>query len=574
MYGLRGEERRLAELSRSGPTQPMNYNKLKSAHACRYMIVNSIHHCISALPCLVDEDLKGNDVDATAAPILTSPSIALNDSALEEKDDTRSSVDLTGTNPATPRPHDHDISNAAAADFIKSEGKGDETVDNNDPHVEPNADGAATATNVDGAKQLSSPPPKNDDEGTHSPPPPPSSHSGPKAEDEEDDDEKSVVVPTEINKKEAPKPPKLDVSALNTPPPLTKSFLLDSSADGYESGTEEEQAAFMRDVESFHKQNHLEFKPPKFYKEELNLLKLWRLVIKLGGYEQALLEYEKNKLKNGELPFSDGPLTESMRTENQADSTIWRCKNENVALELGAHTIHWFADNGVENCDSYIFFFENKYNQRFDSGEKTAMHSNEGYSAFRCCFKSDLDVISMGAMFLSGKAGGSQALASGRARRDAAARAMQGWHSQRLLGNGEVCHPIIKDKNLSSTPKGDKQLKTNGLLKRKRLSPVESAVHFGHKKTIKPQGDAMVIDVGPPADWVKINVQKTVHVQSDPAGRLIISGQPEHLDNPWGVTPFKKVVSLPTRIDPHQTSAVVTLHGQLFVRVPFEMSDL
>lgn len=168
---------------------------------------------------------------------------------------------------------------------------------------------------------------------------------------------------------------------------------------------------------------------------------------------------------------------------------------------------------------------------------------------------------------------------------------MQGWHSQRLLGNGEVCHPIIKDKNLSSTPKGDKQLKTNGLLKRKRLSPVEGAVHFGHKKAIKSQGDAMVIDVGPPADWVKINVQKTndcfeiyalvpgllreeVHVQSDPAGRLIISGQPEHLDNPWGVTPFKKVVSLPTRIDPHQTSAVVTLHGQLFVRVPFEMSDL
>lgn len=32
---------------------------------------------------------------------------------------------------------------------------------------------------------------------------------------------------------------------------------------------------------------------------------------------------------------------------------------------------------------------------------------------------------------------------SGRARRDAAARAMQGWHS-RLHGNGEVGDPIIK----------------------------------------------------------------------------------------------------------------------------------
>lgn len=114
-----------------------------------------------------------------------------------------------------------------------------------------------------------------------------------------------------------------------------------------------------------------------------------------------------------------------------------------------------------------------------------------------------------------------------------------------------------------------------------------------------------------------------VRVQSDPAGRLVISGQPEQLDNPWGVTPFKKVwieipfpsvdfhpqllaymnlywfwyferivviyssqgnsaklkiefqvVSLPSRIDPHQTSAVVTLHGQLFVRVPFEQADV
>lgn len=37
-----------------------------------------------------------------------------------------------------------------------------------------------------------------------------------------------------------------------------------------------------------------------------------------------------------------------------------------------------------------------------------------------------------------------QGLGSGRARRDAAARAMQGWHSKRLLGSGEVCQPIIK----------------------------------------------------------------------------------------------------------------------------------
>ncbi|KAI3824889.1 hypothetical protein L1987_06362 [Smallanthus sonchifolius] len=90
-------------------------------------------------------------------------------------------------------------------------------------------------------------------------------------------------------------------------------------------------------------------------------------------------------------------------------------------------------------------------------------------------------------------------------------------------------------------------------------------------------------------------LREEVRVQSDPVGRLVISGQPEQLDNPWGLSPFKKVqhpttklkinkldskpfvikvVSLPSRIDPHQTSAVVTLHGQLFVRVPFEQPSL
>ncbi|KAK3007612.1 hypothetical protein RJ639_014263 [Escallonia herrerae] len=52
-----------------------------------------------------------------------------------------------------------------------------------------------------------------------------------------------------------------------------RSFLLDSDAGGDESGTEEEQAAFMKELETFHKENYLEFKPPRFYQEPLNLLK-------------------------------------------------------------------------------------------------------------------------------------------------------------------------------------------------------------------------------------------------------------------------------------------------------------
>nr|GMC70636.1 AT-rich interactive domain-containing protein 6-like isoform X1 [Ipomoea batatas]GMC77035.1 AT-rich interactive domain-containing protein 6-like isoform X1 [Ipomoea batatas] len=346
------------------------------------------------------------------------------------------------------------------------------------------------------------------------------------------------VLPTSQVNTGLPKPD-MDVghdSNMNLTP---KSFLLDTNAVGVdESGTEEEQAAFMKELETFHKERCLEFKPPRFYGEPLNCLKLWRAVIRLGGYEQvtscklwrqvgesfkppktcttvswtfrcfyekALLEYEKYKMRSGELPFADASFSEPSSTGNPVM--------------------------------------------------------------------------------------GNQASGSGRARRDAAARAMQGWHSQRLLGNGEVGDPIIKDKNPISTPKREKQLKSIGLLKRKKLSPVDNVAKATRLKIPKIQSESMVADIGAPADWVKINVQRTndcfevyalvpgllreeVRVQSDPAGRLVISGQPEQLDNPWGVTPFKKVVSLPSRIDPHQTSAVVTLHGQLFVRVPFEQSDI
>ncbi|CAI9104842.1 OLC1v1003619C3 [Oldenlandia corymbosa var. corymbosa] len=220
--------------------------------------------------------------------------------------------------------------------------------------------------------------------------------------------------------------------------------------------TEEEQAAFMKELELFHKSKFLEFKPPKFYQEPLNCLKLWKAVIKLGGYEQvtacklwrqvgesfnppktcttvswtfrgfyekALLEYEKHKMRNGELPFNDGSFLESSSVGNQAG--------------LG------------------------------------------------------------------------QASGSGRARRDAAARAMQGWHTQRLLGNGEVGDPIIKDKTSISTPKREKQLKSVGLLKRKKLSPVDHSLEVARQKAVKLQLETMVVDIGTPADWVKINVQKT-----------------------------------------------------------------
>jgi hypothetical protein len=43
--------------------------------------------------------------------------------------------------------------------------------------------------------------------------------------------------------------------------------------DGNESGTEEDQAAFMKELENFFRERSMDFKPPKFYGEGLNCLK-------------------------------------------------------------------------------------------------------------------------------------------------------------------------------------------------------------------------------------------------------------------------------------------------------------
>ncbi|XP_050227859.1 AT-rich interactive domain-containing protein 5-like isoform X2 [Mercurialis annua] len=300
------------------------------------------------------------------------------------------------------------------------------------------------------------------------------------------------------------------------------SFLLGDDHDGSESGTEEEQWAFMKELEIFFRERSIEFKPPKFYGEGLNCLKLWRSVMRLGGYDKV------------------------------TSCKFWRQVGESFKPPKTCTTVSWT--------------FRGFYEKTLLDYER---HKTSGGELILPVINSEPVVVD------------NQTSGSGRARRDAAARAMQGWHS-RLLGNGE-------EKDSAPLQKRDKQHKTLGLLKRKKPSYMEDAVKAARAKTSKPQLDVEVVDLGVPADWVKINVQRTkdcfevyalvpgllreeVRVQSDPAGRLVISGEPEHPDNPWGVTPFKKVVSLPSRIDPHQTSAVVTLHGQLFVRVPFEHS--
>ncbi|XP_047980154.1 AT-rich interactive domain-containing protein 3 [Salvia hispanica] len=307
-----------------------------------------------------------------------------------------------------------------------------------------------------------------------------------------------------------------------------------------DDGTPEDQAAFMKELENFYRERAVEFKPPKFYGHPLNCLKLWRAVIRLGGYDRV------------------------------TGSKLWRQVGESFHPPKTCTTVSW----------TFRIFYEKSLLEY----ERHKTQSGE----------LQLPVVMLPEVSgADGEGNGYQGSGSGpgRARRDSAARAMQGWHAQRL-GAGEVGDPIIKDKNLSNMAKNEKNLKSISSLKQKRPNEVEHSTSNKAVRTeISKQLVTSVVDVGPPADWVKINVRQTkecfevyalvpgllreeVRVQSDPAGRLVITGQPEQVDNPWGITPFKKVITLPARIQPVQTSAVVSLHGRLYVRIPIEQPSI
>ncbi|KAG6774865.1 hypothetical protein POTOM_022243 [Populus tomentosa] len=347
------------------------------------------------------------------------------------------------------------------------------------------------------------------------------------------------------------------------------------------AGTLEEQAAFMKDLEIFYKQNIMDFKPPKFYGEPLNCLKLWRSVIKLGGYEVVawFLELVLQSTKSSKLWFKvtfikSNPVDKEARRGFAAPSA------NALALRLLQTSCggKWESLSTLprlaQRCLGHSAFSMRRHFWNMKRIRGKLVSSN---FPVHPCIRLPVSKRRQSAT------SGCQVTGSGRARRDAAARAMQGWHAQHHLGHGEVSEPIVKVKSLNFSRR-EKPLKSFGFHKQKTD---ERPVNAETDKEV----DTEIVDVGPPADWVKINVweskdcyeiyalvlgllREEVRVQSDPVGRLVITGQPEQLDNPWGITPFKKdvnvVVSLPSRIDPLQTSAVVSLHGQLHVRVPFE----
>ncbi|KAK6773774.1 hypothetical protein RDI58_029012 [Solanum bulbocastanum] len=101
-----------------------------------------------------------------------------------------------------------------------------------------------------------------------------------------------------------------------------------------------------------------------------------------------------------------------------------------------------------------------------------------------------------GSSGVANEGSGYQISASGRAVRYSTAHCRLGWHEQHHLGYGEVAEPILKDRSAYIMPKRAKSLKTSDV-----------KINFFPYARL----DVQVVDVGLPADWVKINVRETVY---------------------------------------------------------------
>ncbi|KAH0736549.1 hypothetical protein KY285_012256 [Solanum tuberosum] len=78
-------------------------------------------------------------------------------------------------------------------------------------------------------------------------------------------------------------------------------------------GSLEDQTAFLGKLGTFYREKAMEFKPPRFYGHQLNCLKLWRFVIRLGGYDRFSAPAGRIVVKDLNLPVSTpGEISEGL----------------------------------------------------------------------------------------------------------------------------------------------------------------------------------------------------------------------------------------------------------------------
>ncbi|GMI74719.1 AT RICH INTERACTION DOMAIN 2 [Hibiscus trionum] len=298
----------------------------------------------------------------------------------------------------------------------------------------------------------------------------------------------------------------------------TTGELGNENSDNLWPDTEEGRGAFVKDVEAFYKGNNLVFRRPKFYKEELNLLKLWNAVIDLGGYE---------KVTSCKLWKHVGELFNPPKTCTTA-SRIFRHYYEKALLAYEKHKKPDLQPPpSVPSLVEPIWVVSPVILSKYK-------HSNSSLLNGEVCHLIIKDKSSSPA-----PKSDNQPKTSGSLKRKKPSATDHGAETRPSFGRfGTMLFDI-------GAPADNVTVKV--------------------KKTDNSYEVYALIPGFRPHEVI---------VESDPAGLfVVISGEPKVLDDPWGVASFKKVVCFPSKIDPSKTSAVITERLQVYVCAPFEISD-
>ncbi|KAG6542427.1 hypothetical protein Mapa_016117 [Marchantia paleacea] len=368
---------------------------------------------------------------------------------------------------------------------------------------------------------------------------------------------------------------------------------------------ERENDAFIKTVGKFFREKNLEFKMPKFYGEDVDLLKLWREVTTLGGYDavcakklwkyvgkrfdppktctslsftfrqfyaRSLLEYERCQSGLLQTPDSDHSFPSSERRgaalirkkraredtktkedKNQArcasdlnqytnSNRLLRCSNDHRYAETSPSVTSGDTRKGnpkhvhiVPTSDSDEEIQENDHAR--EDGANLKERDCKLYLRKRIRYTDPIK-----------ERGGKDHETRTRKRTAIPSRGKAWWSS----GGHE--HMENCDFLIGSMP----------------VKKLKSAVADEDKSTF----------------WVKITTYMTrddyqiyalvpglqpeeIRIECEIAGKVMIVGCPKKPDNLWGVTPFRKVIHLPSRIDTVNFQAMISPFGQLLLRAPF-----
>ncbi|BBN16213.1 protein MpARID3 [Marchantia polymorpha subsp. ruderalis] len=382
---------------------------------------------------------------------------------------------------------------------------------------------------------------------------------------------------------------------------------------------EQENDAFVETVGNFFREKNLEFRMPKFYGENVDLLKLWREVTTLGGYQavcskklwkrvgqsfdppktctslsftfrqfyaKALLEYERCQsgafqTEMHQTPESDHSFPFPERRKRSALIPKKRARDDTEPKEEDKTQAPCASDlnqdtnsNRLLQCRSDHRYTETSPSDTSgDTWKNDTQHAHDHAAPTTDSEEKEIQ-------------------ANEHAREEDGTNLKERDYKFYSEDTGEA-------RQIEEKGGKDRETRTYSRTRRRKALPspgkawmakggqehLEDCEFLLGSKPIKKL-KAAVADDDNSVFWVKISAYMTrddyqiyalvpglqadeLRIECEIAGKVVIAGCPKKPDNLWGITAFRKVIHLPSRIDTRNFQAIVSHFGQLLLRAPF-----